>query len=122
VKRWQLLLLGIVGGVGLGLLIGWILLPVRYYDTTPANLSAVYRDEYVHLVAQTFAVDGDIHAAQVRLAQLDVEEPLTAVRARHRRLVEDAPESPTVAALEALIAALETAPPLATPTEKAGNP
>ncbi len=120
-KRWQLLLLGLAGGVGLGLLIGWFV-PVRYYDTTPANLSAVYRNEYVHLVAQTYAVDSDLHAAQVRLAQLDVEQPLPVVRALHRRLLKDAPDSADLAALEALITALEEAEPLSTPSEKAGRP
>lgn len=117
-KRWQFLLLGLMVGVGLGLLIGWILLPVRYYDTTPANLSPVYRDEYIQLVAQTYAVDRDIQAARARLERLDVDQPLVRVQSLYRRLSEEAPQAPIVTALAELINALEQTVSLPTISEE----
>jgi hypothetical protein len=75
VRRWLLPLAVFAVGVGLGLLVGWVLWPVQYYDTAPADLQADYRDEYVRLVALTYDVTGDLTAARRRLARLDADEP-----------------------------------------------
>ncbi|MGD8397770.1 MAG: hypothetical protein PVG11_02835 [Anaerolineae bacterium] len=64
--------LGLLAGVGLGLLLGWVVVPVRYVDTSIADLAPEYRDEYMLLVASGYAVDGDLEKAQARLAELEV--------------------------------------------------
>ena len=66
-KRWLWLLPGLAVGVGLGLLIGWVIAPVTYYDTVPAQLHPLYQEEYVRLVALTYAVTQDLEAAQCDL-------------------------------------------------------
>jgi hypothetical protein len=65
--------------MGLGLWYGWVLDPVEYKDTDVSHLASVYRDEYVLMVAQTYALDGDLDAARARLALLSMPEPASRV-------------------------------------------
>lgn len=66
---------GLAAGVALGLLIGWVLWPVQYTNTAPAQLRQDYRDEYILMVAAAYQVERDREAAQARLALLDPEAP-----------------------------------------------
>lgn len=68
-------LLGLIIGVGFGLLYGWVIQPVEYVDTTPDSLRADYRADYVLMVAEAYAGDGDVALAQVRLAALGPQPP-----------------------------------------------
>jgi hypothetical protein len=40
-----------------------------------SHLASVYRDEYVLMVSETYALDGDLDAARARLAQLSASDP-----------------------------------------------
>jgi hypothetical protein len=74
----KLLLLGLMGlalGVALGLLIGWVLWPVQYTNTAPAQLRQDYRNDYILMVAAAYQVEGNPDAARERLARLDPEQP-----------------------------------------------
>ncbi len=74
----NLLLLGLVGlvlGVALGLLIGWVLWPVQYTNTAPAQLRQDYRNDYILMVAAAYRVEGHPDAARERLTRLDPEQP-----------------------------------------------
>ncbi len=66
----MLVILGLTAGLGLGLLIGWVILPVQYVDTAFADLRVDYQEEYILLVASAYAMDGDLVKAQARLDQL----------------------------------------------------
>lgn len=68
-------LLGLALGVGLGLLVGWVLWPVQYTNTAPAQLRQDYRTEYILMVAAAYRVEGDLEAARARLSRLDPENP-----------------------------------------------
>jgi hypothetical protein len=61
--------------MGLGLWYGWVLDPVEYRDTDISHLASLYRDEYVLMVSETYALDGDLDAARARLALLPVNDP-----------------------------------------------
>ena len=77
-RLWPLILLAsvaLLGGMGLGLWYGWVLDPVEYRDTDVSHLASVYRDEYVLMVGETFALDGDLDAARARLALLALSDP-----------------------------------------------
>jgi hypothetical protein len=67
-----LVILGLVAGVALGLLMGWVVWPVQVIDTSISDLAPEYKDEYCLLVASAYAADGDLEKAQARLAHLDV--------------------------------------------------
>ncbi|HEC34137.1 MAG TPA: hypothetical protein ENI37_05410 [Chloroflexi bacterium] len=64
---------GLVVGVALGLLIGWVLWPVQYTNTAPAQLRQDYRNDYVLMIAAAYQVQGDLEAARARLAFLGAE-------------------------------------------------
>lgn len=91
-KRWLWLLPGLAVGVGLGLLIGWVIAPVTYYDTVPAQLHPLYQKEYVRLVALTYAVTQDLEAAQTDLTALNPTDPVAPLQEVTAELIaEDAP-------------------------------
>jgi hypothetical protein len=56
-----------------------VLDPVEYTDTDISHLASVYRDEYVLMVGQTYALDGDLDAARARLALLNWPDPASQV-------------------------------------------
>jgi hypothetical protein len=65
-----LIVCGLVVGVLLGLLLGWRVWPVQWYDTDPSDLRLQHQVAYVTLVSDSLAVTGDIEAARQRLAEL----------------------------------------------------
>lgn len=64
-------LLGLLLGLGIGLYYTWIIDPVVYVQAGPARLSQQYKAEYIFLVSQSFAADGNWPRAQQRLAALE---------------------------------------------------
>ncbi len=79
------LLTGLLLGVGLGLLVAWVLAPVRYVDTTPDRLRADFKDAYRALIALAYQGNPDLVRAQARLALLGDPNPAQAlaVQAQH---------------------------------------
>jgi hypothetical protein len=67
-----LVILGLTAGVALGLVLGWVVWPVEFVDTSIADLAPEYKEEYVLLVASAYVTDGDLEKAQARLALLEV--------------------------------------------------
>jgi hypothetical protein len=61
---------GLVLGVALGLVLGWLVWPIQYTETDPALLRDDYRRDYVIMIATIYASDGDLTAARQRLAHL----------------------------------------------------
>lgn len=66
-----LLLVGLLMGLGIGLYYAWIVEPVVFVDASPARFSDSYKEEYLFLVSQNYAVTGNWEQAQERLAALD---------------------------------------------------
>ncbi len=62
-----LAILGLLIGLGLGLLIGWVV----ESDTTIAGLPAEDKEGYIVLVGAAYQQDGDVDKARVRLLRLD---------------------------------------------------
>jgi hypothetical protein len=79
-RRWlPLLSIGIVLGLGLGLLYGWVIRPVKYVDTSPDSMRDDFRADYVLMVAEAYTGDSDLELAQMRLAALGPQAPLEMV-------------------------------------------
>jgi hypothetical protein len=70
-----LAILSLWAGVGLGLLLGWYVVPVEYVGTKMADLAPEHKDQYIALLALAYSVDGDLDKAQARLAELDLPNP-----------------------------------------------
>ena len=64
------LVAGVAVGLSAGLFLGWVILPVEYYDVDPANLRQEYKDDYIVMVSAAYALNGDFALAQSRLAKL----------------------------------------------------
>lgn len=66
-----LLGLALTAGLGLGLFFGWVVWPVRYVDTSFADLAVEQQEQYIVLVGAAYARDRDLDKARERLVQLD---------------------------------------------------
>lgn len=64
------LALGLATGIALGLLIGWVMAPAEFTDANPAVLEGRYLRDYTRLIAAGYSQDGNLAAAQRRLASL----------------------------------------------------
>ena len=69
------ILVALVGGciVGLliGLLFGWVLWPVEYYNATPSHLRSDFQEDYLLWVAEQYERDGDQESARERFRHFD---------------------------------------------------
>jgi hypothetical protein len=73
-------ILTILGGLGLGLLYGWVINPVKYVDTSPDSLHPDYKTDYILMAAEAFRGDGDPALAARRLAFLGDASPVEMVQ------------------------------------------
>jgi hypothetical protein len=69
------ILLGLAIGVGLGLAVGWVFWPTQFTDANPAVLDDNYRRDYVLLIADSYALDNNLAAAQQRIDTLGEDGP-----------------------------------------------
>lgn len=74
-SRWIGFFLAIAVGVGLGLLLGWVVSPVEYVDTAPNTLRIDYKTDYVLMVAEAYRGEGDLALALRRLALVSAAPP-----------------------------------------------
>ncbi len=80
-KRFALFFIMIAVGLGLGLLYGWVLNPVKYEDTAPSMLHSDYKADYVLMIAEVYNADKNLGEAVRRLALLDSLPPSRVVAA-----------------------------------------
>lgn len=102
-------------GIGLGLLLGWVVWPVQYYNTAPAELRADYKREYVYLTALTYEVEGDLAAAETRLNRLGAEEAAAPVVELTEQLIARQASTATIAPLVRLARDLDADTPVMAP-------
>jgi hypothetical protein len=62
------LLAGLLAGFAVGLYYAWNVNPIQPAGASPRSLAAAQRDEYLVVIAGSFAVDRDLARAQTRLA------------------------------------------------------
>ena len=69
------ILLGLAIGAGLGLAIGWVFWPTQFTDANPAVLEDGFRRDYVLLIADSYALDNNLLAAQQQIETLGEDGP-----------------------------------------------
>ena len=107
------LLTGVILGLLIGLVYTLLINPVVYTHSTPASLQEGDKDAYRSLIAQVYAVTGDLERAQLRLALLEDENPVYSLGAQAQD--SDAERNTTEArALALLASALQSTAPTAT--------
>jgi hypothetical protein len=105
-RKLFVVLIGLVIGIGLGLFIGWGLIPINYTETSPAVLRQDWKDEAVWMAAQAFAYDHDLEAATNRLSPLGSNDVGRLVLDRAERAIDQQLAAPQIASLARLAAAL----------------
>ncbi len=65
------LFLGLILGLGIGLYYAWLVNPITYINAGPVRLSEQYKADYIFLVSQSYALDGNWPLAEQRLAALE---------------------------------------------------
>jgi hypothetical protein len=84
--NWYLLT-GSILGLVLGLLISWVLIPVRYIDTNPASLADSYKDDYRRAVALSYQSNRDLGRARERLLLLNQDGATQVLAAQAQRML-----------------------------------
>jgi hypothetical protein len=84
-KRLLAFLIGIAVGIGLAMLVGWVLFPMQREEILPSSMRADYQVEYLRLIAISYGADGDLALAEQRIKALGgdpVSSPLVEVTER----------------------------------------
>ncbi|MCL7454534.1 MAG: hypothetical protein M8467_15965 [Anaerolineae bacterium] len=102
----SLAILAFVAGVGLGLLLGWIVVPVEFVGTEMGDLAREYKDEFIVLLASAYYADGNLEKAQARLTALDLPNPQQSVSSLIDRFSAEGRSETDIRALVALADAL----------------
>lgn len=103
--------LGLLLGVGIGLYLGWMVIPVTYTDTDLPSLAQPYKDEAVLMIATRYSADGNGEAAQAALAALGYTDAAAAIQSvTVRAIAEQWPEA-DLRRLVALAVAFHAAAP-----------
>jgi hypothetical protein len=71
--RYTPLFVGLLIGVALGLLYGWVIQPNEPGETSPHSLQDPYRADIVLMVAEIFAAEDDVELARQRMTALGLE-------------------------------------------------
>ncbi len=77
--RWIRFFFAILVGIGLGLMYGWLINPVKYVDTTPDTLRIDYKTDYVLMASEAYQGDRDPVLAIQHLTQLGDKAPVDLV-------------------------------------------
>ena len=116
-----LLGVGLALGTAAGLYFGWQVWPTEFTDAGVGLLDDAYQQEYVLMVAQTYAVEGDLARAETRLSRLDPADPRGRLRSITVDLILEGAPAPDLRTLVALAADLEVISPAMAPYLPAGN-
>lgn len=106
---------GLVLGVLLALLVGWVLIPMPRYTGGPEIMRTDYQYEYIRLVAVSYAVNGDLDLARARLRALNEESPTAPLVALTERWIDDGRTVELIAPLAQLARDLDAATPAMAP-------
>lgn len=68
-----LLAVGLVVGAGVGLYAAWFVWPVSFSGSDPSLLQESYQQDYIRMVADAYAVEGDLPVARQRLARFGAD-------------------------------------------------
>jgi hypothetical protein len=71
--RYTPLFVGLLIGIAIGLLYGWVFQPNEPGETSPQSLQDSYRAEIVLMVAEIFAAEDDIELVRQRMTALGLD-------------------------------------------------
>jgi hypothetical protein len=104
--RWLSLLIGLGLGLAVGLVYTWVLNPVQFYNTVPADLRSEYKEQWILLAAAAYRQDGDLDRALVRLSRLNDDKIGQTVTELTERYIQTGKSAARIRVLAALADAL----------------
>lgn len=105
---------GLILGLAIGLIYAWLLAPVQFYDTAPDRLRADLKQEYILLICESYAADGDWEETLDRLATLGEPDIQTTILTMAEQAIEQGKPVNTIRHLAAVASRMgETSPALA---------
>ncbi|HBG75033.1 MAG: hypothetical protein A2X25_04495 [Chloroflexi bacterium GWB2_49_20] len=104
--NWYLLS-GVVIGVLLGLIISWVVAPVKYVNTVPASMRADFKDEFRSQIASAYYSSNNLARAQARLALLGDPDPIQSLTTQAQNLLTAGDPTGTAYLLAYLVDALK---------------
>jgi hypothetical protein len=72
---WVFIVLALLAGIGIGIIYGWYIDPVDYFDLPPDTLRADYKADYVLVTAEAYQAEQDPGLAARRLAIFGSKSP-----------------------------------------------
>ncbi len=69
-RKWAVAAAGLVLGLILGVLYAWVIVPVRWVDSLPAQLRSDIRVDYLRMVIDSYSVNRDVDLAMARYQAL----------------------------------------------------
>jgi hypothetical protein len=112
------LIVGAVFGLGIGLLFGYVIAPVKWVDGAPQDLRVDYAANYWRFVTQSYSEHGNLELAQQQLGEWNDPDRLKA--ALDRAHIESSPDQQQ--ALQSLSNKLVVVPETAGPVAEATQP
>ncbi len=110
-------LLALIAGIVVGLIIGWGIWPVSYKNTLPQDLRSAERDQYLAMVAESYAANNNLPLAQERTQTWSREDLAKALANLQARL--ESTDARQAANVEALGAGLNLRSAVTQPTSGA---
>lgn len=87
-RRFTLLMLiGTLIGLGIGLALGWLVLPAPQSTSPLSQLARRHQEEFTLMVAAAYQVDNDLNAAIERLRLLGMADPFIYMRDLTERFI-----------------------------------
>jgi hypothetical protein len=71
--RYTALFVGLLIGIALGLLYGWVIQPSEPGETSPDSLQDSYRADTILMIAEIFATEDNVELARQRMTALGLE-------------------------------------------------
>ena len=84
------LLTGLLIGLALGLLVGYRIFPVKFFDITPVSLHRDFQKDYLAMVGLAYKADGDIGRGYSRISEMMSPIDIDELRTMGLRLEDDA--------------------------------
>jgi hypothetical protein len=109
---WTFLLIigGFLIGLALGLLLSWVVIPIRYVNTGPATLRIEFKDQYRAAIASAYNATGNLERANARLALLGDPNPEQALIGQAQRVLVEGKYPDTAFDISVLVNALKNQP------------
>lgn len=106
--NWYLIT-GLVLGLFLGLVVTWVISPVKEVDTHPHLLREDYKDIYRSLVSHAYQANNNLPRAEARLGLIGDEDPSLSLAAQAQRYLAEGGDVETAKILANLSAAMQSA-------------